>query len=121
MKKCITLAVLVSASLLLHGCAALDYNSGTQVSSQQLAQFQKGKTTQQQVTAAIGHPPKKSEVGGKEIWTYPYTKIAALPFAPNVNESTIFEWSSKGVLLDVYKGGGTPGQSGNALLDAAGM
>jgi outer membrane protein assembly factor BamE len=121
MKKCVTLALLVSASVLLHGCSALDYKSGTPVSSQQLAQFQKGKTTQQQVIGAIGQPANKSEVSGKEIWTYPYTKIAALPFAPNVNESTVFEWSSKGVLLDVYKSGAAKGQSGNALLDAAGM
>jgi len=48
-------------------------------------------------------------------------KCITLPFAPNVSESSLFEWSSKGVLLDVYKGGGTPGQLGNALLGAAGM
>jgi len=106
---------------MLHGCSALDYKSGTQVSSQQLAQFQKGKTTQQQVITAIGHPSKKTEVGGKEIWTYPYTKIAALPFALNTNESIVFEWSSKGALLDAYKSGGSPGELGNALLDAARM
>ncbi|MBJ2293263.1 hypothetical protein JFT44_25420 [Pseudomonas sp. MF5691] len=121
MNKSIALALLISTSLLLHGCSALDYKTGTQVSAQQLAQFQKGKTTQPQVIAAIGHPPKKTEVSSKEIWTYPYTKIAALPFSPNINENTVFEWSSKGVLLDAYKSGGTPGESGNALLDAAGM
>ncbi|PLV63674.1 MULTISPECIES: hypothetical protein [unclassified Erwinia] len=120
MNKKIIIALVFSASM-LSGCSALDYKSGTQVSAQQMAQFQKGKTTQDQVVQAIGNPPKKAEVNGKEIWTYNYTKIAGLPLMPNVNESAIFEWSKKGELLNAYKSGGSQGESDNPLLSAAGL
>jgi hypothetical protein len=44
-----------------------------------------------------------------------------MPFAPNKSETTVFEFDKNGVLLNAYKSGGTPGQTGNALLDAAGQ
>ncbi|WP_207390001.1 hypothetical protein [Phytopseudomonas daroniae] len=47
--------------------------------------------------------------------------ISALPGAPNKNESTVFEWSKVGKLLDVYKINGGAGSNGNPLLKAAGM
>lgn len=128
MKKNILLSAAVLSLAMLGGCAQvgsvmkkLDYTTGTEVTEQQMQGFKKGKTTQEQVVAAIGYPATKSEFKGKEIWTYPYTLIAAMPFAPNKQENTVFEWNSRGVLLNAYKSGGTPGQSGNALLNAAGM
>ncbi|MCW6034539.1 hypothetical protein [Pantoea sp. JK] len=115
------IAALLLASATLTGCSALDYKSGTSVSNAQLAAFKPGNTTQDDVVKAIGNPPKKDEVNGKEIWSYPYTKIAAIPFMPNASETTVFEWSKKGKLLNAYKSGGTAGGSDNPLLSAAGQ
>ncbi|EPL16091.1 hypothetical protein CF161_01230 [Pseudomonas sp. CF161] len=58
---------------------------------------------------------------GKEVWTYTYTLIPALPFQPNKFENTVVEFDKKGVVVNAYKTGGTPGQSGNPLINAAGM
>lgn len=118
---------LVAAALsiaVLSGCstvAKLDSTSGTSISQEQLNSFTKGKTRREDVVAKVGQPPRKSEVMGKEVWSYPYTLIAAMPFAPNKSETTVFEFDKNGVLLSAYKTGGTPGQTGNALLDAAGQ
>lgn len=108
----------------LNGCSLmskLDTVSGTEVTQENLKSFQNGKTTRQEVISALGHPPQKSEVLGNEVWTYPFTRITAMPTSPNVSESTVFEFDKKGVLLNAYKTGGTPGKSGNPMLDAAGM
>lgn len=121
LKRILALTAILASAALLPACSALDYKTGTQVTPQQLSQFQKGKTTQQQVINAIGYPAEKHELMGKEIWTYPFNKIAGMPFAPNISENTTFEWSTKGVLLDFYKSGGSPGKSGNPLLNAAGI
>lgn len=113
---------------LLSGCAAakkvtsgLDYSTGTYVTQQQVDSFQKGKTRQADVISAIGNPPQKAEIMGKEVWTYTYTLIPALPFQPNKFENTVVEFDKKGVVVNAYKTGGTPGQSGNPLINAAGM
>ncbi|WP_455821163.1 hypothetical protein [Pseudomonas cerasi] len=119
--KAKTIAAIIFSLVTLTGCSALDYKSGTQISNQQLATFQKGKTSQDDVVKAVGYPPKKDEVNEKEVWSYPYTKIAAFPFMPNSSETTVFEWSKKGVLLNAYKSGGTAASSDNPLLNAAGM
>lgn len=84
-----------------------------------LASFVPGKTTRENVVSAIGHPAQKSEHMGKEIWTYPFTLIAA--FGPNRQESTVFEFDKNGVLLSAYKAGDMRGQTGDPLLNAAGM
>lgn len=101
------------------GCSLmskLDAVSGTEVTQERLKRFQKGKTTRQDVIAALGHPPQKSEVLGNEVWTYPFTRITAMPGTPNISESTVFEFDKKGLLLKAYKTGGTPGKSGNPML-----
>lgn len=121
MKKTLLTAAFTILTSTLSGCSALDYTSGTHVTEQQVAQFKKGVTTQEDVVQAIGQPPQKNEVGGKEIWSYPYTKIAALPLMPNSNETTVFEWSKKGILLNAYKSGGKTSESSNPLLKATGM
>ncbi len=109
----------VVASALLSGCAStpLDYKTGTEITSEQIAQFAPGKTTQPQVISAVGQPNKKEALSGKEAWYYDYNKVSAF-FGGNVSESTVFEWDSKGNLLQVYKTGKS-GKTGNALLDAA--
>jgi len=113
---------------LLSGCAqiksvtsGLDYSTGTYVTQQQIDSFKKGKTRQADVIAMIGNPPQRAEVLGKEVWTYTYTLIPALPFEKNKFENTVIEFNKSGVLVNAYKTGGTPGQSGNPLLNAAGM
>lgn len=126
-KKSVFAAVTLSVAM-LSGCAtakkvtsSLDYSTGTYVSQQQVDAFQKGKTRQADVIAAIGNPPQKAEIMGKEVWTYTYTLIPALPFQPNKFENTVVEFNQNGVVVNAYKTGGTPGQSGNPLLNAAGM
>ena len=97
-----------------------DYVTGTLITQEQMASLKKGSATKSQVIASVGNPPKKSTVGGLEVWTYPYTMIGGMPGKPNVFENTIFEFRGN-VLVNSYKASGTPGQSGNPLLDAAGM
>lgn len=120
-------AVVLSVAL-LSGCAAakkvtssLDYSTGIYVSQQQVDAFHKGKTRQADVVAAIGNPPQKSEIMGREVWTYTYTSIPAMPFKPNKFENTVVEFDKTGTVVNAYKTGGTPGQSGNPLVNAAGM
>lgn len=126
-------SLLLSASLiamsLLSGCAGvqkvadkLDMKTGTYVSPEQMSTFKKGKTRQEDVVAAIGYPPIRNEISGKEIWTYQYTLITALPFVgENKSESTVFEFNRVGVLTNAYKANGAAGGSSNPLLNAAGM
>jgi outer membrane protein assembly factor BamE (lipoprotein component of BamABCDE complex) len=127
MKK-VLMAVAALSLAALGGCAQidsftqkLDYATGTAVSEQQMSAFVKGKTSKDNVAATIGHPPQKSMMGETEVWTYPYTLIPANPLKPNVFSNTVFEFNKRGVLINSYKTGGTPGQSGNPLLNAAGM
>ncbi len=116
MKKIIILPLL--SLLVLGGCAQtpMDFKSGTEVKSAQLAQFTPGKTAQSDVIAAIGQPNRKEALNSKELWYYDYSRIGAL--GGNTSESTVFEWDSKGKLLQAYKSG-QAGKTGNALLDAA--
>ncbi|WP_157999800.1 outer membrane protein assembly factor BamE [Stutzerimonas stutzeri] len=123
----IFVAAILSATL-LSGCAqiknvasGLDYSTGTYVTQQQIDSFKKGKTRQADVIAMIGNPPQRAEVLGKEVWTYTYTLIPALPFEKNKFENTVIEFNKRGVVVNAYKTGGAPGQSGNPLLNAAGM
>lgn len=120
MMKVLVLSAAMAAAL-LGGCAALDHRTGTEVTQQQLDSLTKGKSTQTDVIKAIGQPSQKSMHKGREVWTYDFTLIAAMPFQSNKSEATVLEFDAKGVLLDAYKTGGRPGKSGNALLDAAGM
>lgn len=73
MNKVKFFAVAALSAALLSGCAAakkvtsgLDYSTGTYVTQQQVDSFQKGKTRQADVIAAIGNPPQKAEIMGKE-------------------------------------------------------
>lgn len=129
LKKVIVFAVAALSVAMLSGCAGvhkvadkLDQKTGTQVTNEKLATFVKGKTRQEDVVASIGYPPSKSELSGKEVWSYPYTLNTALPFVgENKSETTVFEFNKAGVLINAYKAGGLAGRSGNSLQDAAGM
>lgn len=106
---------------LVGGCAKMQdfgaYKTGTEVPQTVMDSFVDGKTKQNEVIAKIGHPNEKSQMGKLEIWKYNFNKIRH--FGGNVNESSIFEWSSKGVLKSHYKTNGGGSATGNALLDAA--
>jgi outer membrane protein assembly factor BamE (lipoprotein component of BamABCDE complex) len=123
------LTTVALSAVLLSGCAGvhkfadkLDMKTGTYVAPEKMSTFVKGKTRQSDVIASIGYPSSKTEIKGTEVWTYPYTLITAIPFVgENKFENTVFEFNSAGLLTNAYKSGGTPGQSGNALLNAAGM
>ncbi len=119
MKKILLVGTALAAlALVTTGCAntPLDYKTGTQVSQEQLSSFVAGKTAQADVIAAIGQPNRKEPLNGKEVWYYDFTKVGAL--GGNVSEATVFEWDTKGNLLQSYKTG-KAGKTGNALLDAA--
>lgn len=116
MKKSIAVAAL--AAMFLSACATdfMAYKTGTEVTAEQLATFQPGTTTQQQVTASIGAPNRRESLAGKELWYYDFNKIRHI--GGNVNEATVFEWDAAGKLLQTYKTGSSA-KTGNALIDAA--
>ena len=116
MKKPLVLAA--SAALMLSACATdfMAYKTGTEITAEQLAQFQPGVSTQAQVQAAVGAPNRRESLNGKELWHYDFNKIRHI--GANVNEATVFEWDASGKLLQTYKTGSTA-RTGNALIDAA--
>jgi outer membrane protein assembly factor BamE len=122
MKKLPLLFMVAITTSTLVACATpFDYKTGTHVEPDVLAKFTTGKTTRDEVVAALGQPPEKKEVMGKEVWTYPYMNLPANPFAKKTQESTVVEFDRNGKLISAYKSGAVPGKSGNAMLDAAGM
>lgn len=100
--------------------SSLDYETGIHVPDEKMKTFVKGRTTKQNVIDNVGHPPSKNNVSGKEVWRYTYTKLPAWPLGKTIHEDTIFEFSGN-VLHQAYKTSGTRGESGNAMLDAAGL
>ena len=90
--------------------AACAYTQGKEVTAAQLEGFVVGKSTKADVEQVVGNPQRKQDLNGGEIWYYDFTKISANPFGGNVDESTVFEFSKKGVLTKKYKSKG----SGNA-------
>jgi outer membrane protein assembly factor BamE len=102
----------------LGGSLFAGYTTGVEVTPEQMAQFQKDRTTRDQVISSIGHPPTREVFNGREVWKYHYTHISH--FGQNVNEDTVFEFNNNGTLHSSYKTGGSKGKSGNPLLDAAG-
>ena len=121
-------ASLCAASLLaLPGCGSVpglaDFGAmktGTQVSQEQMTKVVDGKTTKADVLTLLGQPNRKTTVGGQEIWYYDFNQIGQSYIGRNISETTAFEFSGKGVVTNHYKTNGTPGQSNNALLRAAG-
>jgi hypothetical protein len=113
----------IAASLLFSGgCAQLQevgaYKTGTEVPQTVMDTFVDGKTKQSEVIAKIGQPNDKSTSGKTEIWKYNFSKIRHI--GASVNETAVFEWTSRGVLKAHYKTNGGGSSSGNALLAAAG-
>lgn len=126
MKKVAIFAAAALAVSMLAGCAngrsPLDYETGQFVAPEKVQELKASKATQAQVVKAIGYPSSKTEVGGNILWQYQYNLITAIPFVgKNKAESTVFEWTRSGKLIDAYKTNGGSGSSSNPLLNAAGM
>ena len=99
------------AALALSGCA-----SGTFVSKESSAQFQKGTTTEQQVLAQLGEPDAKAELingGRRDIYIYNSggpNPVDSIPFLAMLTESgyehttTVnFDFNAQGVLIDISR------------------
>jgi len=95
--------------------------SGTQVSAEQMAAVIDNKSTQADVVSLIGQPNRKVQVGKQTVWYYDFNQIGQALIGRNINETSVFEFDGKGVLVSHYKTGGQPGTSSNALLRAAGQ
>lgn len=86
------------------GCAT-DYVQGTKVSDDKMASFTKGKTTKDEVVAALGGPQDIKLEGGKQILMYKYQKVSS--FSGNEGWDTTFIFNDKGVLEDIMKSRGS--------------
>mgnify|MGYP001544786662 CR=1 FL=1 len=99
------------AALALTGCA-----SGTYVSKESAAQFQKGTTTEQQVLAQLGEPDAKAELingGRRDIYIYnaggpnpvDYIPLIALVTESGYEHTTTvnFDFNAQGVLIDITR------------------
>lgn len=108
--KTLAIAAVLSA-FALAGCA-----SGTFVSKDDGAQFQKGVTTEQQVLAALGEPNAKAELingGRRDSYIYnsggpnpvDYIPIIALVTESGYEHTTTvnFDFNAQGVLIDVSR------------------
>lgn len=127
MKSPFKVLAVVGASLaFLSGCAqvqqvndVLAYTSGVEVTPQMVSSLKIGKTKQDDIVAKIGYPATRTEFKGREVWSYPYTKVNAIPGIKDVSKTVVFEFNSKGVLLKHFQTNSVAISSGNPLVDAA--
>ncbi|MGH8817463.1 MAG: outer membrane protein assembly factor BamE domain-containing protein [Achromobacter pestifer] len=112
------LFAIIALSLLFSSAHAgtdfLSHESGIEVTQDQFASVEIGRTQKQDVVTAIGHPSRKEQLGDNQTWYYDYAKIRS--FGKNVSEATVFEFNKDGVVIEKYK---TGGKAGNPLTDAA--
>lgn len=114
--KNIALALIIGFSTLATGCS---YQAGTQISQSAASKFVIGSTSKAEILSALGTPQKMTN-DGKDTWlTYTYTEINS--FSANKDNSTTFVIDESGKLKSILKGGAGAGNSGNALLSAAGL
>lgn len=85
----------VIMALFLSACA---YKTGIEVTQETLNKVQVHKTTKSQVESIIGYPTRKQVLGKNEIWYYDFTSISHNPFGENVDEATVIEFNTKGVV-----------------------
>jgi outer membrane protein assembly factor BamE (lipoprotein component of BamABCDE complex) len=118
--------VIIGLSLLLNGCAA----SGVQVKEEQLAAFEKGKTTLQDVVATLGTPTGKTLMpDGSRMISYTYAQAQARPatFIPIVgafvggidarSNSVVLTFDQRGILKSTMS---SSHQQGTGMGFAAG-
>ena len=94
---------LVLTCLLAALISACAYTQGTEVQASNFEQLKENKSTKADVEKMVGYPQRKQTLGANEIWYYDFTKISHNPFGGNVDESTVFEFNKKGVLIKKYK------------------
>lgn len=94
--------------LILSAC----YQKGLEVNQNKLDAIIIGKSTQEDVEKIIGYPVRKTNIGNKEIWYYDFTRITSLP-GFDKDESTVFEFNKKGIVIKKYK---TQGSGNNNPL-----
>ena len=93
----------------LQGCAE---TYGRYLSPAQLAQVHKGKSTKQDVVAALGNPDSSSvEMSGRTIFNYQYRKFTPAPVAiddapvvgnsGNMNQETCVIFNPSGIVTDI--------------------
>lgn len=92
--------LLLITALFITACA---YTTGTEVSEQTFNSLTINKSKQSDVERIAGYPTRKTTLGNKEVWYYDFTKISHNPFGGNVDESAVFEFNSKSVLIKKYK------------------
>ncbi|GGB05464.1 hypothetical protein [Agarivorans gilvus] len=122
-KKLIALSTVLMLSSLV-GCKStvdgvsksLAYETGVEVSQEQMLQYVDGETTKQQLIADLGHPSRKQVINEVETWFYDYVYIPPFPGQRNISEASAFDFNPQGVLISHYK---TQGKSGNPLIEAA--
>lgn len=90
----------VAIALLLSACA---YKTGVEVTQETLNKVQVHKTTKSQVESIVGYPTRKQTLGKNEIWYYDFTSISHNPFGGNIDEATVIEFNTKGVVTKKYK------------------
>jgi outer membrane protein assembly factor BamE (lipoprotein component of BamABCDE complex) len=106
----------LAAAAALSAFALAGCTSGTFVSKDSAAQFQKGVTTEQQVLAALGEPDAKAELidgGRRDSYIYnsggpnpvDYVPLIALATESGYEHTTTvnFDFNSQGVLVDVSR------------------
>lgn len=91
------------------------YKTGTEITQEQLDKFVVGKSKKADVTAEVGHPNRREQLGDNQVWYYDFTKIRHI--GKNVSEATFFEFDKAGLLVDKGKTGSNA-KTGNPLLDA---
>lgn len=97
----------------LSGCVPLPpqelaqtYSSGISVNELQMAALQDKEATQSDVQAALGQPSLKTTLQKGEMWRYDYTEFNASKRV-DINETSVFEFDNKGLLITHYKTNGT--------------
>lgn len=90
------------------------YQKGLEVKQNKLDTIVIGKSTQEDVEKIISYPARKTTLGNKEVWYYDFTRITSLP-GFNKDESTVFEFNKKGIVVKKYKTQGS--NNSNPLLN----
>lgn len=103
------LALMITATLLITGCASY----GVMVTDQQAKQFKRGETTEAQIVAALGNPTSITTTNGTRTIAYVgvYSQARASSFIPFIGplvggadsqvSQVVFKFDEQGKLADV--------------------
>jgi len=90
------------------GCASMGslWSEGKETTDKQLANFTVGKTTKNEVVAALGDPQEYKFDRGNQILIYKYQKFSPL-FQSKEEHDTTFIFNENLILKDILKSTGT--------------